>query len=231
MRVLDLSAGVAGPMAAMLLADFGADVVKVERLEGDPARSRPGFPMWNRNKRGVVLDPASPAGQAELRHLLRCADICVGSDGEGAVSASVDAAAAVAANPSLVFLQLPAFLGPARWTGGHESAGMLMALTGLSLRQSSTDGGPVEPVFPYVLYLQAVLGTTATVAALVERHRSGRGQVVTVGGVHGAMVAATSAFVIDPEVPEVPAISGPRVRTPCTRGTAARTAPMSSWPL
>ncbi len=218
LRVLDLSAGVAGPMAAMLLADFGADVVKVEQPEGDPARSRPGFPMWNRNKRGVVVDAASRAGQADLHRLLRYADICVASDGAGSVSASVDAAAAVAANRSLVYLQMPAFLGRPRWAGGHESAGMLMALTGLSLRQSSTDGGPVEPVFPYPLCLQAVMGATAAMAALVERSRSGCGQVVTVGGVHAAMVAATSAFVIDPEVPETPADFG-----------SAGPNPMYSW--
>jgi len=86
---------------------------------------------------------------------------------------------------------------------------MLIALTGLSLRQSSTDGGPVESVFPYILYLQAVLGAIATVAALIARHRLGRGQTVMAGGVHAAMVAATSAFVIDPEVPEAPADFGP----------------------
>jgi crotonobetainyl-CoA:carnitine CoA-transferase CaiB-like acyl-CoA transferase len=206
-RVLDLSAGVAGPMAAMLLADFGADVVKVERPSGDPGRSRPGFAMWNRNKRGIVVDAGTPAGHAELQELLRCADVCVTSDGVGSVSASVDAA--VAANPSLIFLQLPAFLGTVRWPGGAESAGMLLALTGLSLRQSSTDGGPVEPVFPYILYLQGVLGAIVAVAALIERHRSGCGQAVMAGGVHAAMVAATGAFVIDPEVPEVPADFGP----------------------
>jgi crotonobetainyl-CoA:carnitine CoA-transferase CaiB-like acyl-CoA transferase len=209
LRVLDLSAGVAGPMAAMLLGDFGADVLKVERPAGDPARERPGFAMWNRNKRGIAVDPATQAGQAELRHLLRCADVCVGSDGRGAVSAFTDATAAAEANPALVYLQMPAFLGPPRWAGGHESAGLLMALTGLSLRQSSTDGGPVEPVFGYPLYLQAISGATAAVAALVDRHRTGRGQIVTVGGVHAAMVAAASAFVFDPEVPEVPASFGP----------------------
>jgi crotonobetainyl-CoA:carnitine CoA-transferase CaiB-like acyl-CoA transferase len=208
-RVLDLTAGVAGPMAAMLLADFGADVVKVECPAGDPGRSRPGFALWNRNKRAVVVDADTPAGQAELRHLLRCADVCMTSDGAGSVGGGAAVAEAVTANPALVLVQLPAFLGTPRWPGGAESAGMLLALTGLSLRQSSTDGGPVESVFPYILYLQAVLGAIATVAALIERHRLGYGQTVLAGGVHAAMVAATSAFVIDPDVPEAPADFGP----------------------
>src|SRR5437868_6032288 len=55
-RVLDLSGGIAGPLAGMLLADFGADVVKVEPRGGDPARSLPGFAVWNRNKRGIMVD-------------------------------------------------------------------------------------------------------------------------------------------------------------------------------
>jgi crotonobetainyl-CoA:carnitine CoA-transferase CaiB-like acyl-CoA transferase len=209
LRVLDLTAGVAGPMAAMLLADFGADVVKVERPAGDPGRSRPGFAMWNRNKRSVVVDVDTPAGQSELRRLLCCADVCVASDGLGSVSAAAAIDEAMAASPALVHVQLPAFLGPPRWPGGRESAGLLLALTGLSLRQSSSDGGPVEPAFPYILYLQGVLGAIAAVAALIERHQSGRGQTVTAGGVHAAMVAATSAFVIDPDVPEQPADFGP----------------------
>jgi crotonobetainyl-CoA:carnitine CoA-transferase CaiB-like acyl-CoA transferase len=209
LRVLDLTAGVAGPMAAMLLADFGADVVKVERPSGDPGRSRPGFAMWNRNKRAVVVDVDTPAGQSELRRLLRCADVCITSDGAGSVSAAAVVAEAVAASPALVHVQLPAFLGPPRWPGGRESAGLLLALTGLSLRQSSSDGGPVESAFPYILYLQGVLGAIAAVAALIERHQSGSGQTVTAGGVHAAMVAATSAFVIDPDVPEMPADFGP----------------------
>ena len=59
-RVVDLSSGVAGPMATMLLADFGADVVKIEPPGGDSARVLPGFAVWNRNKRSVVLDQRDP---------------------------------------------------------------------------------------------------------------------------------------------------------------------------
>ena len=79
-RVLDASTGVAGPMAAMYLADFGADVVKLEPPGGDPARARPGFAMWNRNKRGIVIDPADPAARARRDAFLRGADVCLFSE-------------------------------------------------------------------------------------------------------------------------------------------------------
>jgi crotonobetainyl-CoA:carnitine CoA-transferase CaiB-like acyl-CoA transferase len=79
----------------------------------------------------------------------------------------------------------------------------------MALRQSSSDGGPIDPVFPYMLYLQGVWGATAALAALIERQRSGHGQLVTVGGAHAALVAGGTSLVIDPEVAELPANVGP----------------------
>ncbi|MDQ6673591.1 MAG: CoA transferase, partial [Chloroflexota bacterium] len=76
-RAVDLSSGIAGPLAAMLLADFGADVVKVEPPDGDPGRALPGFGVWNRNKRSVVLDQRSPSGQHRLAEFLAGADVCI----------------------------------------------------------------------------------------------------------------------------------------------------------
>ncbi|HXQ18415.1 MAG TPA: CoA transferase [Acidimicrobiales bacterium] len=208
-RVLDLSTGVAGPMAAMLLADFGADVVKVEPPSGDPTRSRPGSAVWNRNKRSVVVDVDTAEGRTALRSLLAGADVCVRSDRAVAPAVSVDPVSACGDNPGLVFLDLPSFLDEPRWSGGAESSGLLAALSGMSLRQSSFDGGPVDPVFPYVLYLQAAWAAAAALAALIERQTSGHGQVVTVGGVHAGMVASSASLVIDRSVAAVPADYGP----------------------
>src|SRR5262245_61535080 len=89
-RVVDLTEGVAGPFAAKILADYGADVVKVERPGGDPARGLPPFPgdvphpeksglfaYLNSNKRSVVLDPATPGGREVVRRLAGWADALV----------------------------------------------------------------------------------------------------------------------------------------------------------
>ncbi len=207
-RVLDLSRGIAGPLAAMLLADHGADVVRPEEPAGDPDRRRPGHALWNRNKIPVALDPRTPAGSARLGGLLEGADLCVTS-GHGPMEGAVDLAEAHRTNPALVHLCVPPFLGATPWAGGAESVGLLSAMTGIALRQSSFDGGPIDPVFPYVLYLQAAWAAAAGVAALIERASSGHGQVVTVGGVHAAMVASSASLVIDPEAADIVANFGP----------------------
>src|SRR2546423_10456870 len=76
-RVVDASTGIAGPLVAMLLADFGAEVVKVEPPSGDPARREPGFAVWNRNKQGVVLDTGIESDRRRLSDMLGGADLCV----------------------------------------------------------------------------------------------------------------------------------------------------------
>src|SRR5262249_2004247 len=87
-RVVELSTGIAGPVAGMLLGDYGAEVVKVEPPGGDPARALAGFAAWNRNKQGVVVDPRSPRGRRRLSDMLAGADVCV----YGAASSIDDAA-------------------------------------------------------------------------------------------------------------------------------------------
>src|SRR3546814_18066441 len=82
-RVIELATGVAGPIVGMFCADFGADVVKVETPDGDPERGRPGFPMWNRGKRSVVIDPGSAEGRAWLRNRIGGADMVITTDGGG----------------------------------------------------------------------------------------------------------------------------------------------------
>ena len=191
-RVLDASTGVAGPMAAMYLADFGADVVKLEPPGGDPGRARPGFAIWNRNKRSIVVDPADPAARARRDAFLRGADVCLFSETLDVLSQrGLDPETVRARNGRLVYLHMPPFLADATpWAGGGESAAMIEAGTGVAVRQLSFESAPVDIVSPYVLYSQAVWGATAAVAALVEREASGAGQTVGVGGLHGMTQAA-----------------------------------------
>ncbi|HEY3686044.1 MAG TPA: CoA transferase [Streptosporangiaceae bacterium] len=198
-RVLDLTTGTAGPLAAMLLGDFGADVVKVEAPGGDPGRARAGFAMANRNKRSRVLDPRTGDGRRRLDALLAGADICVTGTGSAALGLCAgDPERLTVRFPRLVHLHMPPYLEDTPWPGGAESNALLSAALGTSLRQSSFAGGPVDPVYPHFLYVQAVWGACAAVAALVERRRSGHGQRVTAGGAHGAMVAMPLQFLRTP---------------------------------
>src|SRR4051794_29480053 len=87
LRVIDLSSGRAPGIATMILADYGAEVVKVEPPSGDPARSDPSSPMWLRGKRSVTLDLTSADGQRALHELVRDADVVVASYAPGAAEA------------------------------------------------------------------------------------------------------------------------------------------------
>ncbi len=217
-RVVDLSKGIAGAVATMLLADFGALVVKVEPPGGDPDRSQPGWPTWQRGKESVVVDQRAAADRAALARLIAGADVCVTSDVPGQVVSRdvLDALALEVGNGRLVMLRMPPYLstGPAPWAGGAESGELLSAATGISMRQSSFGDGPVDPVYPHLLYEQGLWAAGCAVAALVERETSGRGQTVTVSGAHGALVAGCGTFLIDPEaVAAGPA--GPGGANPC----------------
>jgi crotonobetainyl-CoA:carnitine CoA-transferase CaiB-like acyl-CoA transferase len=217
-RVVDLTAGIAGAVATMLLADFGASVVRVEPPGGDSLRSRPGWVTWSRGKQSVTVGADDDAGRAALAQLLAAADICVTSEVSGqAVSPAVLAALlAQVASPRLIVLRMPPYLGPgdAPWAGGGESGELLSAALGISMRQSSFADGPVDPVYPHLLYEQGLWAAACAVAALVERERSGRGQDVTVSGAHGTLVAGSATFLVDPgAVPAPPA--GPGGPSPC----------------
>jgi len=197
-RVLDCTTGVAGPLAAMLLADHGADVIRVEPPGGDPGRADPGHPLWNRGKRAVALDLEHPSGREDLARLLAGADVCAVSGGLSSLTGTaLDPQALAGANPTLVVLHVPPYLDEAPWAGGAESDALLSALTGAALRQGSTTGAPVDDVYPHLLVQQGLWAAAAVAAALVERQGSGRGQVVTVAGIHGVMVAAAGGFNFD----------------------------------
>src|SRR5579859_599628 len=216
-RVVDLSRGIAGPLAAMLLADFGADVVKIEPPDGDPARALPGFAVWNRNKRSVVLDPNLSAGRRRLAEFLAGADVCVVSQPGAALAGSeLDLGTLCATYPGLIVLHMPPYLlADVPWAGGQESHPLLSASAGSARRQTSFDGGPIDLVYPIPLYVQGMWAAAAGVAALIERQRSGFGQVVGVSGVHGVLVSCTGQFNVVPTQPAMPTDVGPGGRNPC----------------
>lgn len=200
LRVVELAEDVVGPMVGMLLSDVGADVVKVERPDGDTGRARAGFHMWNRGKRSVVLDQAGRSSAA-LTQLATRADVLIVSDVADLDVWGVRLDHLRDENPGLVVLEVPAWQGPAPWLGGKESAGLLSAAVGLAMNQSSFAGGPVDLVEPQLLYMQAAWAATAALSAVLERDRSGRGQLVTVSGPQAFAVFAPHLLVFEPDSP------------------------------
>lgn len=202
-RVLDLSQGIAPSVVGMLCSDFAADVVKIEPPSGDPTRSNPGFATWNRGKRSVAVDPSSEADRGWLAASVLGADVCILGAGQQLSDWGEDVAQAGRDNARLVLTNMPPYLpGGTPWYGGGESNSLLAATAGVSWRQSSEDGSPVEQVDCHLVYVQAVWGAVCTVAALVERERSGFGQELTVTGLNGVMEASVYSLTVDPNAPD-----------------------------
>lgn len=188
-RVADFSHALAGPLCTMLLADLGADVVKVERPGGDQVRSwGPPFHdgdaayyyAGNRNKRSVVLDLKAADDRALAAELVDRADVVVENSRPGVMARlALDYASLSDARPDLVYCSISAF-GP---QGAPELAGydlILQALGGIMSVTGSRDGEPTKVGVPVVDEIAGLYAAVGVMAALHERRLSGKGQLVEV---------------------------------------------------
>ena len=198
LRVLDLSRVLAGPLAAQILADLGADVVKIERPErGDDSREWAPPAMvpdaaspidesvyfWtcNRGKRSVTVDLADPAGRERVWQLARDADVLIENYKVGTLTRyGLDYKSLAASNPRLVYCSITGFgqTGPYRERPGYDtivqSLGGLMSITGNP--DDEPGGGPRKSGVAVADQMTALYSTVAILAALQERHASGHGQ-------------------------------------------------------
>jgi crotonobetainyl-CoA:carnitine CoA-transferase CaiB-like acyl-CoA transferase len=195
-RVLDLTSFIAGPVCPMLLADLGADVVKIESFDGDPFRMTAyGFHGWNRGKRSLVLDLKRPEGRDVFLDLARGADVVVENFRGGVMTRlGLDAERLAAVNPGLVVVSISGAEGALASLPGFDP--VFQARSGFMRAQ----GGSHEPVFhtiAYNDYSAGALGALAVVAALVARERRKRGQRVEVSLMRTALVDQ-AAHMTDP---------------------------------
>lgn len=214
-RILDFSQGVAGPMAAMLLGDFAAEVVKVEPPEGDRWKGRPGYLAFNRNKQVLTLDLQTPEGLARARTLIAGADVAIFDHPPGRLEAlGLDATTLTAAHPALIHAWMPPYGTTGRWSGLPAHHDLLLGLTGIGFKQGAYADQPIHLNLPVLFYAQAVMGAAAMGAALFERARSGRGQGIVVSGLNGASEASGASRALNfPPLPRgVPPGANPRYR-------------------
>jgi len=184
-RVLDCSQGLAGPLATMLLADFGAQVLKVEPPGGDRAMDQPGYITWNRNKKRLTLDLADDAERGRLGDLLAAADVAVFDHSPRDLEAlGLDAATVGQRHPRLIHLWTPPYGTTGRWSELPAHHATLTGLSGAAFRQGSYADQPVWHVAQIVHHAQGVMAAAAAGAALLQRGAQGKGRAVTVSGLH-----------------------------------------------
>ena len=141
--VVDCSSYLAGPYGAMMLADLGASVIKVESLEGDSFRELPGFYGWNRGKRSVAVNLKEPAGREVLQRLVKTADVLIQNMRPGvAERLGMDSTTLRSLNPRLIYCAMTAFGpdGPYRDRPGYDP--VLQAMGGVQHLQGF--GGPPQ---------------------------------------------------------------------------------------
>ncbi len=226
-RVLDLSRVLAGPWCTQMLADLGADVIKIERPgAGDDTRhwgppflqdaqaqettQASYFTACNRNKRSVTIDIAKPQGQALIRQLAAQTDVLVENFKVGGLAAyGLDYASLKQLNPRLIYCSVTGFGqdGPYAQRAGYDL--MIQALSGMmSITGRSDDvpgGGPQRLGVALIDVLTGVYACSAILAAIEARHRTGEGQHIDMAllDVGMAMLANQAAgFLNTGQVPQ-----------------------------
>lgn len=190
-RVLDLGTMIAAPYGASMLADFGADVIKIEQPgSGDPSRDllprvddvSLRYAILNRNKRSVTIDLRTETGRDLFLRLAATADMVVENFRPGTLERwGLDEATLREANPGIIIVRISGYgqTGPFRELAGFGTP--LTAYSGIMYLTGYPDRPPISPPFSLADYVAGLTGALAGVMALYHRDaRSGEGQVVDV---------------------------------------------------
>jgi len=220
LRVIDLSSGIAGPLVGMLLADHGADVIKIEPPGGDPGRRQLGYRVWQRGKRSAVLDLERPADHDDLLALIAHADVLIESlepDERERLGLAPEATAA--RNPRLVHGSITGYGDDPRYRGRPALDALVQARTGLHFEQrgwpegaihhmarkpdryadleipwddvqGAARPGPLFPASPWPSLGACYAASLGIHAALRAREVTGRGQHVATSLLQGALACA-----------------------------------------
>ena len=200
-RVVEFGQYIPGPLTGMLLSDQGAEVIKVERPEGDPGRSQDAFATWNRGKQSAVLDLKSPEGRDHAVQLGATADVLIENFRPGVadrLGIGYDRLSEL--NPGLLYCSLPGFgqENPRRQDQGWDP--IIGAVTGVHQSRSVYEPieGLDEPLFtplPVASTFAAIVTAVSVAMALVARQRTGAGQRIEVP-LHSAMFTAAGGRVV-----------------------------------
>lgn len=221
-RVLDFGRYIAGPYCGALLAEYGAEVIRVEKRGGSEDRFV--TPLWpggegalfmqmNRNKLSLTLDPMAEAGREVVRRLVRTADVVIANlPGPTLEAMGLDYASLCAVKPDIILTTSSAFgpIGPMARDVGFDGIGQ--AMSG-ALYMAGEPEQPYRAAANWVDFGTALHCAFGTLAALMEHRRSGRGQQVT-GSLLATALSVTNATLIEQAVTQVNRVpTGNRAQT------------------
>lgn len=206
-RVIDMGRFIAGPLCGAMLADLGAEVIRVERVGGGEDRGQfpcsddagANFLAYNRNKLGMTLNPSSPKGREVLRRLLESADVLIANlPLEALKSLGIDYDSLKAIKPDLILVQTSAYGndGPYADRVGFDGIGQVMS--GATYMTGFPDQ-PMKFAAAWVDCVTALYNTIGALAALMHKRATGEGQKVETNLLRSALTVANS-FIIDQAV-------------------------------
>jgi len=225
-RVLDLTMGWAGPLAARHFADLGADIVKVEScahydwwrgfdgiIDGDPPpyETRHSFLMVNRNKRGVTLDLKAEIGVALVRRLAARADVMIENYAPGVLDRlGIGPKAMTAAVPGLIGISMGAFGASGPWSGFRAYGSTVEQASGLPFANGEADGPPTMQHVAYGDPIGGLYGAIACLIALYGRKHGPASTVIDLGQVECLFQLGADAIVAQSTQTELLARDGSR---------------------
>ena len=194
-RILDLSWGVAGPLGVLLLAEQGADTIKVEPPGGDPFRVYDGYKVWTRSRRSVTCNLKSDAGRDAFLKLAATADVVMESFRPGVMDRlGVGYETLSAVNPRLVYCSCPAYPPGHRLADKPGWDALVQAASGEQWEQPGWRPGPIFLHMPMPSMGAIYLIPAGILAALVARETTGRGQRVSTSLLQGVFLYTTQIW-------------------------------------
>ncbi|WKZ40250.1 MAG: CaiB/BaiF CoA-transferase family protein [Anaerolineales bacterium] len=182
LRVLEFSHAVLGPACGLILADLGAEVIRIEPIDGDPTRKLKGFgtgyyPFFNRNKKSLAINIKSDAGREVIFKLLESTDVLIENFGPGTMDRLGFGYEALASRyPTLVYCSLKGFL-PGPYSSRLALDEVVQMMSGLAYMTGPV-GQPLRMGASVVDVTTGMMGALAVLAALRERDATGKGQLV-----------------------------------------------------
>lgn len=204
-RVLDFGRYIAGPYCATLLAEFGADVIRIEKVAGSedryttPVNGDGGvgalFMQVNRNKRGLTLNPMKPEGREIVAKLVETADVVVANlPPQGLLAMGLDLESLRKIKKDIILTTVSAYGhgGPYSDRVGFDGIGQVMSG---STYMSGSEDQPVKFAAPFVDFTTAMMSAIGTLVALMHRDKTGEGQMVEGALVRSALTIGNAALI------------------------------------